>query len=171
MSAGQDMTPRHPGPAGPTDSPSKLAIRVRSVVEGDMWHGPSIVEAVEGVSPSVAAAYPIEGAHSIWELVLHVGQWAEIVSERLAGRSPEVPPHRNFPPVGDVTEASWSAAIDRTRRLYLALADQVEASDREALWKDREDGAQSLGGQVLGVIEHGVYHAGQIVLLRRAAGA
>lgn len=152
-------------------SASSLATKLRSVVQGGMWHGPSMQEALEGVSASVAAAYPIDEAHSIWELVLHVGQWAEIVTERLAGSKPPISPDRNFPPVGDPTEANWIAAIDRTRQLYLALAAQVEASDYETLWADPEDGSTPLGAQLLGVIEHGVYHAGQIVLLRRAAGA
>lgn len=154
-----------------TPSPASLAAEVRAVVERSMWHGPSIMDALDGVSASVAAAHPIEGAHSIWELTLHVGQWAEVVTERLAGQDPWVSPERNFPPVEDTTEASWSAAIHRTEQLVLALADQVESLDPRTLWEDRPDGSSSFAAQVRGHIEHGVYHAGQIVLLRQAAGA
>jgi uncharacterized damage-inducible protein DinB len=161
---GADAAPVRP-------SPEDLATRLRSVVEGGMWHGPSIHEAVEGVGATVAAAHPIEGAHSIWELVLHVGQWAEIVAERLAGRDRPVTPERNFPPVGETTEASWSAAVDHTKQLYLALAEHVAGLDASTLWKDHGEGSPGPAAHVQGVIEHGAYHAGQIVLLRRAAGA
>lgn len=140
------------------------------MVDGGMWHGPSLGEATEGLSAAVAAAHPIEGAHSIWELVLHAGQWAEIVGERLARRDPEVGPERNFPPVVDVTEAGWSAAVDGMKRRYRALADLVAGLDADAL-RQEHAGAPGLVAQIEGVVEHGAYHAGQIVLLRRAAGA
>jgi uncharacterized damage-inducible protein DinB len=159
------------GAASARPSPGDLAARIRSVVEGGMWHGPSIKEAVEGVGATIAAAHPIEGAHSIWELILHVGNWAEIVAERLAGRDPQVTPDRNFPPVAEATEASWCAAVDRTKKLYLALAEHVDGLNASTLWKGREEDSPHPAAQIQGVIEHGAYHAGQIVLLRRAAGA
>lgn len=157
--------------ARPQRAPGELAAKIRAVVDGGMWHGPSIREAVDGVSATVAAAHPIEGAHSIWEITLHVGQWAEIVSERVSGRNPPVTDERNFPPVGEVTEERWRAAIERTKHLYHALADVVATLDPATLQERDEDGSGGLAAQIHGAVEHGAYHAGQIVLLRRAAGA
>src|SRR5215471_1218833 len=45
----------------------------------DAWHGPSLMSALEGVSPEGASKHPIGGAHSIWELVHHVSSWNTIV--------------------------------------------------------------------------------------------
>jgi hypothetical protein len=42
---------------------------------GDAWHGPSVLEILENVTASQAATRPIAGAHSIWELVLHIKAW------------------------------------------------------------------------------------------------
>lgn len=164
---------RDAAPGSGLESASALASALRDVVDavGDgMWHGPSLGEAVEGVDADAAAARPIPDAHTIWELVLHVGQWAEIVGERIAGRSVEVTPERNFPPVADVSEEAWSEALERVRARYQALADQAATLTGSGLWREGEEGRPSPGVEIRGVIEHGVYHAGQIMLLRRALG-
>ena len=51
----------------------RLEEQLRRAHEGEAWHGPSLLEALAGVSAEQAAARPIAGAHSIWELVLHLG--------------------------------------------------------------------------------------------------
>jgi hypothetical protein len=41
------------------------------------------MEAVKDVTAEAAAAHPISGAHSIWELVLHLGGTYRLVLRRL----------------------------------------------------------------------------------------
>lgn len=149
---------------------SVLAATLRMVVDGEGWHGPSFRDAVEGVDAEVAAARPVHGAHSIWELVHHVGAWAEIVRERVAGRAPEVTQERNFPPVPEVTEANWSKAVAEVTARHEALAERVATLDQIALWERPGGDERPAGEHVRGVIHHILYHAGQIALLRRAAG-
>ena len=52
-----------------------------------MWHGPALAQVLETATAERAAAKPIAGAHSIWEIVLHVAAWAEIARARLKGQS------------------------------------------------------------------------------------
>ena len=47
-----------------------LADQIRRAFRGESWHGPSVLEVLAGVSAEDAAAHPIAGAHSIWEIVL-----------------------------------------------------------------------------------------------------
>jgi hypothetical protein len=49
-----------------------LADQIRRAFWGESWHGPSVREVLAGVSAEDAAAHPIAGAHSIWEIVLHL---------------------------------------------------------------------------------------------------
>jgi len=53
----------------------RLASQLRRSYEGQAWHGPSLRELLDGVTSEQAAAKPISGAHSIWELVFHVTAW------------------------------------------------------------------------------------------------
>ena len=54
---------------------------------GDAWHGPSLMSVLDGVSAEDASKHPIRGAHSIWELVHHIGAWNTISQHRLGGRN------------------------------------------------------------------------------------
>ena len=61
----------------------RIETQLRLSFEGPAWHGPSVLEALEGVSAEDAAEHPIEGAHSIWELVLHLIGTYRLVLRRL----------------------------------------------------------------------------------------
>ena len=50
----------------------RLEEQLRLSFEGEAWHGPSVLEALDDVTADVASAHPIDGAHSIWERVLHL---------------------------------------------------------------------------------------------------
>jgi uncharacterized damage-inducible protein DinB len=126
------------------------------------WCGPSLLESIAGVPAAKAAKRAMKGAHSIWELVEHVASWNEIVAERLEGGSPTVTPRRNFPPVTQKTPAAWKAA-----QVRLALSDVFPAAK---LSRKRPKLNDSWAVLIHGQIQHQLYHAGQIALLRRGLG-
>ncbi len=70
----------------------RLEEQLRRALEGKAWHGPSVLESVAGVSAEQAAAHPVPGAHSIWELVLHLGTDYSLVLRRLAGNGRPLSP-------------------------------------------------------------------------------
>ncbi|HUF28676.1 MAG TPA: DinB family protein [Gemmatimonadaceae bacterium] len=146
-----------------------LADHLIRTIHGEMWHGPAVGELLIGVSPDAAAAHPVPGAHSIWELVLHMTVWAEIAGQRLAGlatKSP--PPERDFPPAPAPTGDAWRAAVEGLDAAYQSLAEATAALD-EAQLEIRVPGQEYTARILLhGVVEHGTYHGGQIALLRRA---
>ncbi len=134
-----------------------------------MWHGPATLELVADLSPAEAAAYPIPGAHSIWELVLHMSVWAEIPRARLEGKSLEPPPpERDWPAPEAPTADHWRAAIDRLIAAYTELSQAVKVLEAADL--DRPIGTSEYTAATMlnGVVEHGCYHGGQIALLKRA---
>jgi uncharacterized damage-inducible protein DinB len=63
----------------------RLDEQLRLSFEGEAWHGPSVMEAIDGVTADVARAHPIAGAHSIWELVLHLAATYRLVLRRVDG--------------------------------------------------------------------------------------
>jgi len=151
----------------------RLADQFQRAFEGDAWHGPSIREILHGVTAKQAASHPIAGAHSIWELVLHVTAWSDIARERLNNRSLDsVPTEIDFPPVPTATAAAWADAQARLTASHQGLARAAEALSADALAavvpvpKPR----YTVSTLLHGVIEHGTYHGGQIALLKRALG-
>lgn len=168
-SAHYTLVPLPDGAAPAEESGRTWAGRVRDAVTGSPWHGPSLEASVRGVDAARAAARPIEGAHTIWGLVLHAGAWAEIVTERVQGRNPRVTPEQNFPPVTPTDEAAWAETVADALGAFETLAGVLEEMDEGALLRS-VDGRRTAAEQVRWLLAHTAYHAGQIALLRRALG-
>jgi uncharacterized damage-inducible protein DinB len=150
----------------------QLAKHIERTVTGPLWHGPVLDDVLAGVSAEQAAAHPIAGAHSIWEIVLHVAAWAEIARARLDGRATaDPPPEVDWPPVRDTDAQDWDAALHRMRESHRDLAMRVRQLDDGTL-DDRVPGLEYPIWILLhGIVEHGTYHGGQIMLLKRALRA
>jgi uncharacterized damage-inducible protein DinB len=135
---------------------------------GDAWHGPNLMSVLDGISAEDASKHPIRGAHSIWELVNHIGAWNTISQHRLAVETVEVTPERDWPPVWEVSGAAWKRALENLVESRARLRDSIQAFSDEHL-EGKATGPDYSRYVVLhGVIQHDLYHAGQIVLLKKA---
>jgi uncharacterized damage-inducible protein DinB len=159
-------------------NPSLLADQVRLALSGPAWHGPSLEEQVAGLSAEQAASRPIPGAHSVWEIVLHLTAWVGEVRRRLHEGDPRAPAEGDWPTVGPVSDAAWRGAREALREAHGALAEAVEQRPADR-WADRVGGERdaplgtgvSYEEMVHGLVQHDAYHGGQIGLLRKALGA
>lgn len=150
-----------------------IADSLRRTLTGPMWHGDAVMTLLEGVSAADAARRPIAGAHTIWELVLHMTAWANIVQKRLSSKKqPEPTSAEDWPSLtsGQSIEA-WSDALMRLGESYESLAQKTEELDRDALNTQVPGHDYTARVMLIGVVEHGAYHGGQIALLKRALQA
>lgn len=132
------------------------------------WSGPSLLETLAGVTSGMAAKRQVKGAHSIWELVEHVASWNEIVAWRLIGEQPgPIAPELNFPPVTKTTPAAWKATLRRLARSQKKFRAAVEAFPVAMLGRKRPKLDHTWSVLLHGQIQHQLYHAGQIALMRR----
>ncbi len=106
---------------------ARLADQIRRAFEGEAWHGDSLLELLKGVNAATAAAKPIKNAHSIWELILHIAAWDDIVRQRTGGKATMPTDEQNFPPVKDTSEAAWNKALEETKRTHNELVKAVAA--------------------------------------------
>ncbi len=137
--------------------------------QGPAWHGPSLRELLDGVTAQQAAAKPIPNAHSIWELVNHIIAWEQIAKERLEGNAlADIPDDVNFPPVADTGDAVWQATLQSLGASNQALRDSVRRMDDARLEEMVAGADYPVYALLHGVIQHDLYHAGQIALLKKA---
>ena len=142
--------------------------------EGDPWHGSPLLAILNGVSAAQAAAKPVRGAHSIWELVLHITAWKGEVRRRLSGAPAGEPQEGDWPPVAETTPQAWERALAGLRQAHASLVEAVRALPESKLFaptidpRDRETGA-GVSHYVLlhGIVQHDVYHSGQIAILKK----
>jgi len=150
---------------------ARLADQIRRAFEGEAWHGDSVVELLQGVNAAVAAAHPIKNAHSIWELVLHIAAWDGAALRRTGGTAVELSGEENFPPVKDPSEAAWRKAIEQAKQTHNALVKAVAAFPDARLQEQVPGKTESYYNFFYlfsGIVQHELYHAGQIALLKKA---
>ena len=141
------------------------------------WHGPARSELLTGISAPDAHAHPVPGAHSIWELVLHMTAWTREVSRRLHGAAPAEPLEGDWPKVASPTDANWTAALvdlDSAHAALLATVASLPVERLDDIVGSADDPALGTGTtcamMIAGIAEHDAYHCGQIALLLRALG-
>jgi uncharacterized damage-inducible protein DinB len=148
--------------------PALIADQLRRAFDGDAWHGPALFELLQGVDARTASAKPIAKVHSIWELVLHIAVWDGATLRRLAGEVCQPEGEANFPPVREMSEAAWRKAVGEAKQTHETLVKTV-AGIGEARLKDRVPGKDYNFYHLLhGVVQHELYHAGQIAILKKA---
>jgi uncharacterized damage-inducible protein DinB len=150
---------------------ARLADQIRRAFDGDAWHGDSVVEILRGVNAKMAEAHPIKNAHSIWELLLHIAAWDGAVLTRIAGIAAQPIDDQNFPPVKETSEAAWHTAIERAKHIHNELVQAVAAFPYSRLQEQVPGKTQSYYNffyMFSGIVQHELYHAGQIALLKKA---
>ena len=144
---------------------------------GDAWHGTPLRELLSGIDYEQASARPLSGAHTIWEIVLHMTAWKNEVGRRLDGAAAGTPREGDWPTPGTPGAQRWREAVGALEEAHRALAAaiaRIPDSRLTALTNDKRD-RESGGGvsyYVLlhGIVQHDVYHSGQIALLKKAVG-
>ena len=89
---------------------------------GDAWHGPPLMRLLDGVSAEDASKHIVPGAHSMWELVHHIGAWNSIVQHRLQGETVDVTTERIGLPYGKSASPRGSARCKISRKAARASA-------------------------------------------------
>jgi uncharacterized damage-inducible protein DinB len=147
----------------------RLEAQLRRSFEGDAWHGPSVLEALQDVTPEAAYAHPVAAAHSIWELVLHLGGTYQLVLRRLHGNDAQLAPVEDWPPVPSPTAANWSDAVRSLRQLNQKLRSAIlDFKPQELDQPLVAEPPYSAYTQFIGITQHDLYHAGQIAILKKA---
>jgi uncharacterized damage-inducible protein DinB len=147
----------------------RIADQLHRAYTGPAWHGPALAEILAGVTPEAAAQRPIPGAHTIWEIVLHISVWISIAARRVAGTEMVTPPpDQDWPAAPAPSEATWRQTLDS----LAAAQHDLEATilrltdDRLREWVPAET-SYTVYTLLHGVVQHNLYHAGQIALLKR----
>ena len=148
----------------------RIGSQLKRASEGGAWHGPALLELLADVSAEQAASRPVAGAHSIWEIVLHVAAWQGFAARALEGASmpTDLAEEEDWPPVSDASEEAWRAAVAGLREAGKRLRDALRGLSDEDLERVVPGREYTFYFLLHGVVQHGLYHAGQIALLKKA---
>ena len=135
---------------------ARIVDQLERAYRGEAWHGPSIRAVLDGVDTEAASARPIANAHTIGELVAHIVVWEKEALARLAGTGrDDLPPEEAWPDGA----STWSELLEELDAVHERLSVAISKCS---------DPGPTVYVLLHGVIQHNLYHAGQIALLKKA---
>ena len=145
----------------------RIADQLRRSQQGDAWHGPALTELLADVDAAQALWRPGPAAHNIWELVNHLTAWQTAANGAVRGGvMPRLGKADDWPAAGR-TEAQWRTAVKRLAKVNRELLAALSAFPEQRL-DDRLPGRKhSFYFMLHGIIQHNLYHAGQVALLKK----
>jgi len=146
----------------------RIVDQMERIHVGNPWTDRPFSTLLEGVTHIQAAAKPIEDAHSIWEIVLHLITAQELIVDLVREEMRPYEPGDEWPPVTDESDAAWQETLDRFFAGDAEVRETVAYGVPEAeLDQPLQEGGTSAYNNLHGYIQHAVYHGGQISLLKR----
>ena len=148
---------------------ARLTDQLERGFRGDAWHGPPLRSVLTGVDAAVAAERQLSGVHSIWELTTHVTFWMDVVRRRLAGEVVSLRDGDDWAVIDTRTSFRWRdalAALDSSHERLLSAVSELSPEDLERVVPDM---GYTNYVMLHGVLQHNIYHAGQIAMLVKAS--
>lgn len=138
------------------------------------WYGDSITAVLDSITPEIAGIRLTRDGHSILELVHHTAVWREFAIEMLSGNTNfriEVNSSDDWRVIEYSTPENWVNARKRLDDSQQKLLEILREFPDERLAETVPGRSFSFDFLLHGVVQHDVYHLGQITLLRRVAVA
>ncbi len=145
----------------------RIADQLTRAIEGNAWHGPALMELLEDVNSEKASSKKIEGAHSIWEIVNHVIVWMDVVAKRVKGEVVEITPEEDWAEIKDFSEQAWQNIIEKLKATSSKLKNIILDFPSKKLDDNIKESEQTYYLNLHGTIQHIIYHAGQIAILKK----
>jgi hypothetical protein len=149
---------------------SRIADQLRRAFAGDPWHGDPIRKLLIGISAEQALARPLREGHCIWELVLHIELYVRIAYEATKGTPmPKLyGTGQDWTVVNRGDATGWADARDRLIQSEERLAAAIEEFPDARLPDTVPGRAYDFYYLFHGIVQHSLYHGGQIAMLKRA---
>lgn len=136
---------------------------------GKAWHGKAVEQIVSDVTAEQAAAPPALGDHTIRQIVLHMIVWKDNVTGAIEGGVFEViNAERDWPTVGDTTEAAWQKTLQELRDCEIRLQQALGRFEEAKLEETVPGRTYTFYFMLHCLPNHDTYHAAQIALLKKA---
>ena len=145
-----------------------LAEQIKETYEGDPWFGRSVKALLAEVNDRIAFERPNE-QHSILELVWHMITWREFTISRLRREDKDL----HYFEVNDWRGLDhgdknlWHQGFQRLQETQHELTFLMQQQD-DAILSERVEGREYDFRTLLnGIIQHDIYHTGQIAYLTK----
>lgn len=148
----------------------QLLADLENVFSGEPWYGESALTILESISPEQAMR-PV-GGRRMYTLLLHMLAWRGYLLRQLQGEADfdiEVNSAADWPPYQKEGPEAWRRAMANLQENQRQLLALLRSLPEEQLMDTVPRRRFSFAFLINGLIQHDVYHLGQMALLQKLA--
>jgi len=152
----------------------RLYNQLSTALYGHAWYGQPVYNIIDGLSVDSAYEKLLGTSHSIAAILMHMLSWTEEVISRMQGNVAAEPAGGDWPDVGESSEQGLQQLVSNFKLVNVELLQLISdfpedkwcapVNDPREIYSGYESSYEAL---VVGLIEHHVYHVGQIVLINK----
>lgn len=153
---------------------SKLYNQLSTILYGHAWYGNPIYTIIDSVTFESAFEKVPGASHTIAEILMHMLSWTEEVTSRMQGHVAGTPAGGDWPHVGEPDEQKLQQMVNNFKLANVKLLQLIDEFPEDKWNQATNDERESYSGDelsyeamIVGLIQHHVYHAGQIALLNK----
>ena len=142
---------------------------LRTAVEGEPWFGKPVMSLLHEVDPAIVYKKPNDESHSLIELIYHMINWAEFTLRRIEGEDDAdiAEFEKNDWRQIDTNGHTWEKAVAQFKVTNDLIIDALQAKTDEFLNEKVDYREYNFRFLLNGLIQHHIYHAGQIAYLKK----
>ena len=146
-----------------------LVSRFNAIFRGDNWLDETFQKKLDALDARTAFKQPLEGVHSIAEILWHCTYWRQTLIHRMTGdpgfRDRTVD-EQNFLPLETLVVKGWTNLLNEFNESQEQLVSFLAARTDEFL-EEKYTQDQSYEYLIEGMLDHDAYHLGQIGLVHK----
>jgi uncharacterized damage-inducible protein DinB len=142
--------------------------KMKQVFEGDPWYGKSVMKIIEETDESIVYKKANANAHSAIELLYHMINWEAFTLHQLEG-SVEDPARYELMDWREIDPQThkWSQGVAEYTAMHKRILEILEAANEDILEKEVKFRNYKMRFLLDGLIDHNIYHAGQLAALQK----
>ena len=146
----------------------RIVLQLTASMEGNAWHGPAVFELLNDINDEEASQRPLRDAHNIFEITAHIITWQKAGIRRIGGDTASISEKEDWPFSNDTTIDQWESTLLELKTVYYNLKKEIMNFPIDRLDEIPAGLNHNYYTLFHGIIQHNIYHAGQIAILKKA---
>lgn len=142
---------------------------LQNTLQGDPWYGRAVYEILEEVEPAYVFINPDEKGHSLIELLYHMVDWAQFTQNALEekpGKDTVYFEEMDWREI-DPTIHTWKNGLKELKSAHQRIIELLQTKEDSFLESPVKDRSYNMGTLMHGLIQHDIYHLGQIAYVKK----
>lgn len=141
----------------------------QNVLEGEPWYGRPVYQILDETDPASVYKKPNEDGHSAIELLYHMITWADFTLSRLNNDTKKDMAYFESMDWREIDPSvhTWTAGMNQLKDIHQQIMTILATKDDLLLKEKVEDRNYNFRFLLNGLIQHNIYHMGQIAYIRK----